>query len=325
MMVQCITQMKYMIDWLKLQFAWKHIKEIVIRGFAVFGGIQAFFEFSDYFFKGMAIGSDINKLKDCFSNHILLFALIIIIALFLFCKRKSSFSWKINGTNLTVEIALCEFFRQEGLKVIHVTDTFDTDSTVTNLIDSKTLHGQFLNMFYNKREEIDRQLMDELKKCGKNKNNNLPAKKYIYPIGTVAMIDMGGNHYALSVYSKMQPDKHAVMPQNREEYNDFLVKMWINLAQKATTDEIVNVVVFGEGLNRMPASFTKQKKISEIIRSFIACSLEGVSYKKLRICLKYNKKENLEEFERLQYLQYEFDSLNVQRDNRPVGNVINPT
>ena len=123
----------------------------------------------------------------------------------------------------------------------------------------------------------------------------------------------------------MQPDKRAIMPQSKEEYNDFLVNMWINLAKKATTDETVNVVVFGEGLNRMPASFTKQKKINEIIRSFIVCSLEGVSYKKLRICLKCNKRENLEEFEKLQYLQYEFDSMNVQTGGKPVGNVINPT
>lgn len=56
------------------------------------------------------------------------------------------------------------------------------------------------------------------------------------------MIDVDGNHYALAAYSKMQPDKHAIMPQNKEKYNDFLVNMWINLAQKATTDETVNVV-----------------------------------------------------------------------------------
>lgn len=156
----------------------------------------------------------------------------------------------------------------------------------------------------------------------KNKNNDLPAKKYIYPIGTVAMIDVDGNHYALAAYSKMQPDKHAIMPQNKEKYNDFLVNMWINLAQKATTDETVNVVVFGEGLNRMPASFTKQKKINEIISSLISCSLEGVSYKKLRICPKYNKKKNLKEFEKLQYLQYEFDSTNVQTEGVPIGSII---
>lgn len=324
-MVQCITKMEYMFNWLKLQFTRKQIKDIVIKGFAVFGGIQAFFEFSDYFLQNTAIGSDINKLKDYFSNHLLIFTIILIIVLFIFCKRKSSFSWKINGTNLIVEIALCDFFKQDGLKVIHVTDTFDTDCTVSNLINPKTLHGQFLNMFYNKREEIDRQIIGELKNCEKNKNNNLPAKKYTYPIGTVAMIDMADNHYALTVYSRMKPDKRAIMPQNKEEYNDFLVNMWVNLAKKATTDETVNVVVFGEGLNRMPASFTKQKKISEIIRSFIACSLEGVSYKKLRICLKYNKRENKEEFEKLQYLQYEFDSMNVQTQGNPVGNVINLT
>ena len=321
-MVQCITKMKYMIDWLRFQFTWKHIQNIIIKGFAVFGGIQAFFEFSDYFFKDLTIYDDINQFKDFFSNYILLFAIIIITALLIIYKRKSRFSWKINGTNLTVEIALCDFFKQEGLKVIHVTDTFDTDSTISNLIDPKTLHGQFLKRFYNKRKEIDRQITDELRRCEKDKNNNLPAKNYIYPIGTVAMINFAENHYALAAYSRMQPDKCAIMPQNKEKYNDFLVNMWINLAQKATTDETVNVVVFGEGLNRMPASFTKQKKISEIIRSFISCSLEGVSYKKLRICLKFNKKENLEEFEKLQYLQYEFDSMNVQTEGSPIGSII---
>ena len=318
--------MKYMVDWLKLQFTRKHIGEIIVKGLAVFGGIQAFFEFSDYFFKDLAIFSDINNLKAYFSNHILFFAIILIVVLFLLCRRKSSFAWKINGTNLTVEIALCDFFKQEGLKVIHVTDTFDTDLTVSNLIDPKTLHGQFLNRFHTKRKEIDRQIMEELESYDGKRNNELPAKKYSYPIGTVVMINIAENHYALTAYSNMQPNKHAVMPQNKEGYNDFLVTMWVNLAQKTTTDETVNVVVFGEGLNRMPASFTKQKKISEIIRSFIDCSLAGVSCKKLRICLKYNKKENLEEFDKLQCLQYQFDSMNVQVQTKdaPIGNAINP-
>lgn len=38
-------------------------------------------------------------------------------------------------------------------------------------------------------------------------------KKYTYPIGTVAMVNVNNEHYALAVYSRMQPDKHAKMPQ----------------------------------------------------------------------------------------------------------------
>lgn len=311
-----------MLDWLNVQFTKAHITEIIVKGFAVFGAIKAFFEFSDYFFDGRPFADYINSFKDWFSDHILYCGLAIIVIVFIACRRKTSFSWKISGTNLSVEISLCNFFRQEGLKIIHVTDTFDTDYSFEGLIDSKTLHGQFLNMHRNKIVEIDHKIENELKRCTKTKRNDLPAKKYIYHIGTVAMVNVDNEHYALTAYSKMQPDKYAIMPQNKEQYNDFLVHMWMNLTKIATTDETVNVVVFGEGLNRMPAVFTKQKKISEIIRTFIDCSLEGVSYKKLRICLKYNKKENLEEFERLQYLQYELDSVNVQNGNIPIGNVI---
>lgn len=312
----------FMLDWLKVQFTKAHITETIIKGFAVFGAIKAFFEFSDYFFEGKPFAHYINLFKDWFSNNIFYCGLAIIVIVFIACRRKTSFSWKINGTNLSVEISLCNFFRQDGLKIIHVTDTFDTDYSLEGLIDSKTLHGQFLDMHRNKIEEIDHKIDNGLKRCTKTKKNSLPAKKYIYLIGTVAMVNVDNEHYALAAYSRMQPDKHAQMPKNQMEYNEFLVNMWNNLAHQATTDEIVNVVVFGEGLNRMSAAFTKQKKIGEIIRSFIICSLEGVSYKKLRICLKYNKKENLEEFEKLHYLQYEYDSYNVSSGGTPVGKAI---
>lgn len=318
----CTTKMRFMLDWLRVQFTKAHIKETIVNGFAVFGVIKAVFEFSDYFFKGQPFVHYINLFKGWFSEHILYCGLAIIAIVFIVCKRKTSFSWKINGTNLSVEISLCNFFHQEGLKIIHVTDTFDTDYSLEGLIDSKTLHGQFLNKHRNKIVEINHKIENGLKRCKKTKKNDLPAKKYIYSIGTVAMVNVDNEHYALVAYSRMQPDKHAKMPQDQMEYNHFLVNMWINLAQKATTDETVNVVVFGEGLNRMPALFTKQKKIGEIIRSFIICSLEGVSYKKLRICLKYNKKENIHEFEKLRYLQYEYDSYNVSSGDIPVGRAI---
>ena len=321
-MEQCIVWIKYIINKVWIQFTWHHITEIVIRGFAVFGGIKAFFEFSDYFFKDTEIGSQINDLKICFSSHILIFTIGLTVALFLLHRRKTSFSWRINGSNLAVEISLCDLFIQEGLKVIHVTDTFDTDYTIPSLIDCKTLHGQFLMRYRKEITEINHQIKDALKGCTCIKNNKLAGKKQVYPIGTVAMINISKGSYALAAYSEMQPNKRAIMPQSKEKYNDFLVQMWMNLSQQATTDETVNITVFGEGLNRMPALFTKQKKISEIIRSFIACSLEGVSYKKLRICLKYNKKENLEEFEKLHYLQYEFDSIDVQKNEIPIGSAM---
>lgn len=311
-----------MLDWLKVQFTKAHITETIIKGFAVFGAIKAFFEFSDYFFEGKPFAHYINLFKDWFSNNIFYCGLAIIVIVFIACRRKTSFSWKINGTNLSIEISLCNFFRQDGLKIIHVTDTFDTDYSLEGLIDSKTLHGQFLDKHRNKIEEIDHKIENGLKRCTKTKKNSLPAKKYIYPIGTVAMVNVDNEHYALAAYSRMQPDKHAQMPQNQMEYNEFLVNMWNNLAHQATIEETVNVVVFGEGLNRMPAVFTKQKKIEDIIRSYILCSLEGVSYKKLRICLKCNKKENIREFDKLQYLQYVYDSYNVSSGDNPVGKAI---
>lgn len=314
--------MRFMLDWLKVQFTKAHITETIVKGFAVFGAIKAFFEFSDYFFEGKPFAHYINLFKDWFSNNIFYCGLAIIVIVFIACRRKTSFSWKINGTNLSIEISLCNFFRQDGLKIIHVTDTFDTDYSLEGLIDSKTLHGQFLDKHRNKIEEIDHKIENGLKRCTKTKKYSLPAKKYIYPIGTVAMVNVDNEHYALAAYSRMQPDKHAQMPQNQMEYNEFLVNMWNNLAHQATTEETVNVVVFGEGLNRMPAVFTKQKKIEDIIRSYILCSLEGVSYKKLRICLKCNKKENIREFDKLKYLQYIYDSYNVSSGGNPVGKVI---
>lgn len=315
-------KIKSIINCICFQFTWKHIIEIFVKVFAAFGFLKALFELSDCFLTNTFLYRYINSAKTFITNNILFVAVVLIVILFIFFKRKLSFSWKVDGTNLTIEIALCNLFEQNGLKVIHVTDTFDTDYTIQNLIDQKTLHGQFLIKHCNKILEINNQIEDDLNGCKRTINDKLPANKYAYDIGTVAKINIDKDSYALAAYSKMQPNKRAEMPHNKEEYNNFLINMWTNLSKKTDTNTIVNIVVFGEGLNRMPATFTKQKKIHEIIHSFITSSLYGVSYKKLRICLQSTKKENREIFEKLRYLQYLFDFIDVSNSTNPKGTVI---
>ena len=233
-MVQCIMKIKSIINCICFQFTWKHIIEIFVKVFAAFGFLKALFELSDCFLTNTFLYRYINSAKTFITNNILFVAVVLIVILFIFFKRKLSFSWKVDGTNLTIEIALCNLFEQNGLKVIHVTDTFDTDYTIQNLIDQKTLHGQFLIKHCNKILEINNQIEDDLNGCKRTINDKLPANKYAYDIGTVAKINIDKDSYALAAYSKMQPNKRAEMPHNKEEYNNFLINMWTNLSKKLT-------------------------------------------------------------------------------------------
>ena len=72
-----------MLDWLKVQFTKAHITETIVKGFAVFGAIKAFFEFSDYFFEGKPFAHYINLFKDWFSNNIFYCGLAIIVIVFI--------------------------------------------------------------------------------------------------------------------------------------------------------------------------------------------------------------------------------------------------
>ena len=227
----------------------------------------------------------------------------------------------IANSDLEIEISFCDIFEQEGLKVIHVMDTFDTDLLRPGLIDKRTIHGKFLtkissneNLFQLLRQQIEIGLTDYQAEY----NNNLPVNKNFYEIGTVVIANVNNENYAIVAFSKMQADMHVVMPQTEEEYSDFLVKMWQNLYRRSTSDDTVNVTIFGDGLNRMPTNFTKEKKIREIVSSFIACN-NSTGYKKLRICLKLGNKSS-EEIEKYYYLKYLYSALDIPTNNDNIGN-----
>ena len=304
------------------QFTKKHVQEIFVRWLAVIGGVKTLFEVIDFFLDGKSVVF-IDCVKEFISSNFFLFGLLLLIVLFLFYRRKLSFSWPIANSDLEVEISFCDIFKQEGLKVIHVMDTFDMELSKPGLIDKKTVHGKFLIKASSNDDTLQlliQKIRDGLKNYAHSHNDNLPANKDYYEIGTAVMVNISNENYAIVAFSKMQADMRVVMPQNEEEYSDFLVKMWQNLYRQSTSDDIVNVTIFGDGLNRMPANFTKEKKIREIISSFVACS-NGTGYKKLRICLKLEK-ESSKKIEKYYYLKYLYSSLDTPVNNDIIGNHI---
>ena len=50
--------------------------------------------------------------------------------------------------DVTIEIKCCDFFNQEGSKLIQFSDTFDTDVYDKKIVKKSSLNGQFIDRFF---------------------------------------------------------------------------------------------------------------------------------------------------------------------------------
>ena len=64
-------------------------------------------------------------------------------------------SFQIPGTQIRIIIESCDLLKQRGVKIIHSSSTFDTDSKIVN---PNSLFGVFLNKHQEYLHDIDLQI-----------------------------------------------------------------------------------------------------------------------------------------------------------------------
>jgi hypothetical protein len=191
-------------------------------------------------------------------------------------------------TDISIVVEFCDIFKQAGAIVVSVMDTFDT-TTGNNLVNPKTTHGQFILKYYpNNIQSLDNEISRFLSSVGINPINEpkLKGKKERFPIGTTCPITMPNKYFYLTALTFMtETGNVSIQP---EYIYDFLSKLWCFIPAHGTYNEIINIPVIATGINRLPANYTHQFILKEIINSFFVSSKQGTFCKTLRICLHIN-------------------------------------
>lgn len=213
---------------------------------------------------------------------ILLLVLIIAIIATIFNWPKTRAVYKDPHSDLRVIVECCDLFDQEGLKVIHAVDTFDTE--LGRIISPNSVHGLFLQRAQKANIDIDSIIETRLQDTSPASiDEDLPGKKVRYTLGTVCAVDIEDDNYALVSFTHLK--KNGTISIQRNEYTQFMLDMWRNLSSPFVRQDTINVAVMGNRFVDLPADFSTEQKIDLMIQTFFAIAKEKTCCKTMRICV----------------------------------------
>ena len=214
---------------------------------------------------------------------IAILALIILIALIVNWPKMRA-TYHDPRTNFKIIIECCDIFKQEGLKVIHSVDTFDSE--LNTIISPNSLHGKFLLLAKEKNIDINKQIEQNTQKLSYTIDADLPQNKKRFALGSLCPINLAGNDYCLASFTHLQSDGSIKITE--KEYIDFLLNLWNNLAEPTIKQDIVNVAVMGNKFVDLPADYSTEQKIDLMLQTFFVASRQKTCCKTLRICVHEN-------------------------------------
>jgi hypothetical protein len=180
-------------------------------------------------------------------------------------------------------------------------DTFDMDTT-NNLVNPWTVHGQFLSKYFaNNIPALNNEISHTLASKGFTQISNEPAlkgKKDRYDIGTTCPITSQNKYFYLSALTFMKDTGNVDIQPHY--INQFLSTLWNFIPNHGVYYDTVNIPVIGTGINRLPASYTRDFILREIAHSFFLISKQQTFCKTLKICLHINE-----------YKHYDFDDIKI--------------
>ena len=115
--------MKYILNSIKAQFSRGHLWIVTKAIFSFIGLSVTFLQALEYLLPKEYSQPIVDFCKGNLKYEI--FGLVIIV--FVYNWKRLGYLWKCRNMEVTIEIKCCNFFKQEGSKLIQFPDTFDTD------------------------------------------------------------------------------------------------------------------------------------------------------------------------------------------------------
>lgn len=183
--------------------------------------------------------------------------IIIIVSCIIYACAQVSRKKKINiciteNFQLTVEEG--NLFDQKGVMVIPVNDYFDTHVGY-GIIDSKSVHGQFINkLFSNRLDELEQKLANSIESQGLHGEKVVSrsnGKNMKYSLGDCADVMDGGNRYVWVVTTEFDCNNIACL--KREDLSK-VVRGLFNHLETIAGNDVVYMPVIGAGNARLNRS-----------------------------------------------------------------------
>lgn len=182
---------------------------------------------------------------------------------------------------MQVTVRRGDLFDQQGQLVVGFTDTFDTNTTNDQIINSGSVQGQLLQRMYGGDVGLlDGLLADALKSVTYeriSKRDKIRGKLHRYPIGTTAAVVHGGRRVYCVAYSRMGND--LVAQSSIDDLWQSLGVLWDEVYRHGQRGTVV-VPIIGSELARIHC-VDRESLIRMILLSFVARSREQLLCKEL--------------------------------------------
>lgn len=217
---------------------------------------------------------------------------VIVLSLVIGLKKvwkPSKISMPIANSNTCFEILFGDIFEQDGLRVISVSEYFD--SKFGRPVSEKSLHGLFLQKcFGGHPESFDRLVDQELRALQFVVTSKIEGKNKAYQVGTTALINVNQDQYLLFVLAKANP-------QTCKVYSD-VTMMWTALdalwerARIESGGKPVNLPLIGSGLSGL--GLPTRDLLNLLILSAITETKEKEVTQRIRIVLHRDRFDDLD-------------------------------
>lgn len=202
-------------------------------------------------------------------------------------------TYKIPNTHSQIILEVCNLFDQEGLKVVHCHNTFDTDSEVMR---EYSVMGQFIEKCRVKNIDIEAEIDRWIKK-NKSKSikvDTLPCRKNVFTLGDICPITIDGDTFLLTAFE----DLHLFLEtgaMDMDSYLYFLDQLWKSLGKMGFEKSIVNIPAFGNKIvNVATNGFTIDQKIGLILQSYFKAMKGHRLFETMRVCIHESDAKNLD-------------------------------
>lgn len=226
-----------------------------------------------------------------FSGEWVIWELLIILVLAIV------FGWKRIRTSYTLKggqkivFDYCHLLKQNGEIVIEVPNSFTTNQ---QHLEKESMYSSFLKHYreINKSEALFEIIKKDLKaKSFKPETPNNPHKdKERYALGTFCKIGFDGKTYLLA--ASFKTDTNNNITSSIDDYNVFLCQLWANLSRHESERKVLDIPIFGVQGRPYGDKLTTDKKIYQILKTYIYNAKKNASCaKELHVCF-YEDKEH---------------------------------
>lgn len=184
----------------------------------------------------------------------------------------------------------CPILKQNGDIVVEVPNSFTTNP---KYVEKDSIYACFLKQYreINKSEALFEIIKKDLKDKSFKPVTNINAHKdkERYDLGVFCKICFNGKNYLLT--ASFKTDTNNNITSTIDDYNVFLCQLWANLSKHEQDRKVLDIPVFGILNQPYRDKLTTEKKIYQILKTYIYNAKKNASCaKELHICF-YDDKE----------------------------------